>query len=360
MVVAALLVLSRSLRIRSFVRSFVLFAWFSTRHEAKMGSSQSQAASIKKKRKTTRCENKEVKKTVPVPLPLPHDVCMEIAKHITEYDALAFVMTCKGFRDAWKESLRRRSGNTESTERIMLTTRVGTTKVVSEDWIRWAFSMKWDYRRDKRYDDRFWLEVEKQSVLVGLAARWGFQDMLIWLKSKGCALGDEACSNAALGGHLQLLQFLKGEGVEFTWEHCNSAISGGHLDVLKYLDRKGVECDFTAVHSAASNGHVDILKYLKSRGHSFDNSSVIYASQAGQLGALKYLKSEGLSLHHSATSHGAAFGGHLDILKYLKSEGVSFDAETCKTAARGGHRETLIWLMSEACPEVSEGFLRAI
>ena len=51
--------------------------------------------------------DKKVKKEV-VPLPLPRDVCIEIAKHVHESEALAFAMTCTGFRDGMKDALKTR------------------------------------------------------------------------------------------------------------------------------------------------------------------------------------------------------------------------------------------------------------
>merc|ERR1712157_305183 len=67
-------------------------------------------------------EKKENAPPVPVELPLPHDVCLEIAKHVHESEALAFAMSCKGFKDAMKEALRERRGNTEITSNGLSTT----------------------------------------------------------------------------------------------------------------------------------------------------------------------------------------------------------------------------------------------
>merc|ERR1712157_595483 len=107
-------------------------------------------------------EKKENAPPVPVELPLPHDVCLEIAKHVHESEALAFAMSCRGFRDAMKEALRSRKNTvyTGKRRKMLLTTRTkhygwqpdyGPSKnmrevvPVSEDWIKWAFSMKWRY-----------------------------------------------------------------------------------------------------------------------------------------------------------------------------------------------------------------------
>merc|ERR1712176_726351 len=94
-------------------------------------------------------EKKENAPPVPVELPLPHDVCLEIAKHVHESEALAFAMSCKGFKDAMKEALRSRKNTvyTGKRRKMLLTTRTKHYQenfegvLVSEDWIKWAFSM---------------------------------------------------------------------------------------------------------------------------------------------------------------------------------------------------------------------------
>merc|ERR1712157_155114 len=107
-------------------------------------------------------EKKENAPPVPVELPLPHDVCLEIAKHVHENEALAFAMSCKGFKDAMKEALRSRKNTvyTGKRRKMLLTTRtkhymnIEGAPPVSEDWIKWAFSMKWRYAKERKYNEK--------------------------------------------------------------------------------------------------------------------------------------------------------------------------------------------------------------
>ena len=131
-----------------------------------MAATTNRGANKRKRGPTTKEEKEEKPPPVPVPVPLPHDVCVEIAKHVHEDEALAFASSCKGFRDAMKESLRGRENTvfTGKRRKVILTTRVshywnsetyfgkacltprGKSKrdegfPVSEAWIKLAFYM---------------------------------------------------------------------------------------------------------------------------------------------------------------------------------------------------------------------------
>merc|ERR1712176_149925 len=208
---------------------------------------------------------KKVKRT-PMPLPLPHDVCLEIAKHVHENEALAFAMTCRGFKDAMKEALRSRENTvyTGKRRKMLLTTRTEHYRKldgvpVSEDWIKWAFSMKWRYAARRKYN-----EENKGRLLTFLAGRGGFKDVLVWLRSEGCDLAWNVCDYAARFGHLDVLKYLKSEGVEFNSWTCRGAAERGHIDVLKYLKSEGVEFDKWTCFGAAQGGHLEVLKWLRS------------------------------------------------------------------------------------------------
>ena len=70
-------------------------------------------------------EKKEKAPLEPVPLLLPHELCLEIAKHVNESEALAFALSCKAFKDAMKEALRLRENTvyTDEGRKMLLTTR---------------------------------------------------------------------------------------------------------------------------------------------------------------------------------------------------------------------------------------------
>ena len=329
-----------------------------------------------------RGEEKVEKKDSPLqfPLDLPEDLYLELAKHVNENEALAFSLTCKGFRDAMKEVSKKKE-NKGPKKKWLRSSRshycVFYGVQVSEDWIKWAHSMTFEWEDDADYtpddDDNEWMKI---AFLHRRAARGGYLDTLKYLKSEGATLEACDCHAAAYGGHIDVLKYLKSEGVAFDQETCNRAAERGHLAVLKYLKSEGVECNSSACNEAAEGGHIDVLKYLKSEGVAFGQETCSDAARGGHIKVLKYLKSEGVSLDEDLyydAAHGghinileylksegvplkpwicagAAIGGHIGVLKYLRSEGVQFNSRTCTAAAEEGHPDVLKYLASEGVP----------
>jgi hypothetical protein len=273
-------------------------------------------------------ERKEVKKSVPLLLSLPNDVLFEVAKHVHESEGLAFAMTCRPFRDNMKDSLKSRksAGTTdERSNKIVLTTRVKhymkeESFFVSEDWIKWASSMKWEYVAESPYRK----EENKGKILTYLAARGGLNDVLGCLKIQGLLRDAWAWHGAALGGHVKVLEYLKGEGVPLDFWASRDAARGGHIDVLEYLRSEGMSFGPGECRQAALGGHLDVLKYLRSEGARFD----------------------------WRTCGAAACRGDIEMLKYLMSEGARFDTGTTSAAAQENQLHTLKWLTSDEvnCP----------
>merc|ERR1712176_952054 len=83
-------------------------------HEAEENIAKLNELRLKISEVESSVEKKENAPPVPVELPLPHDVCLEIAKH--ESEALAFASSCKGFKDAMKEVLRSRKNTVYHTD----------------------------------------------------------------------------------------------------------------------------------------------------------------------------------------------------------------------------------------------------
>jgi hypothetical protein len=334
-------------------------------------------------------KEEEVVPLVPVPLPLPHELCLEVAQHLHESEALAFALSCTGFRDAMKETLRtrKRSSSCETAEGKWLTTNAKHyTKVdappVTKDWIKWAFSMKWEYRlgenateveayrselKRKKFEENPYHDFEESDVAVYfdggierqlarkkvnmlyyLIGRGGFKDLLVSLKDKDCSM---LCPS----------EF--GFTYEFRESACCGALEGGHIKVLKYArnNEREIRSDCLCAYLfnqykysnysryIARGGHVKVLKYLKSTaGWILDKRTCYCCALQGQLKALKYFRREVPTVRFdSHTCQLAAKHGHLDVLKYLKSEGVPFGNKICWAAAEGGNIEVLKYLKSE-------------
>ena len=248
----------------------------------------------------TQPEASPVQEPVPVP-DLPRDVCHEIAKHVHENEALALSLTCKRFRDAMKEALRvRKNAQSKPTKKkrsALSTIRVSGKggleldddkwlAVVTEDWIKWAFALKWEYAKDRR--DNEWYKI---SFLTRTAARCGFKDVLCWLRNQGCELNKFLSRVAAGKGQLEVLQYLHSEGAPFDSITCKSAAEGGHLEVLQYLKSIGMYFDTETGVEAAYGGHVEVLKYLKNEGVRFGAKACYWAACQGHFDALKWLRS---------------------------------------------------------------------
>jgi hypothetical protein len=262
---------------------------------------------------------------------LPRDVILEVAKHVHESEALAFVLTCKAFRDAREEALKEQEKKSKRKRanqkmRTVYYYHFNSRVRVSDDWIKWAFSMKWEWEnlRDET-------EEHKKNLLLRVAGYAGSETSLCWLKKQGCDLGREACWGAARGGQLKLLKWLKSEIPSFAEyidpSMCHNAAFGGHVKVLEYLKSEGMAFNSAACSKAAVTGHLDVLKYLKSEGAPFD----------------------------SKTCWNAAYWGHLEILKWLRSEGCPWDAQECLRVAK--RKEMREWISNGTHLEVGEWVL---
>merc|ERR1712224_1115914 len=73
----------------------------------------------KKKKKKKEMKVDLTSKALP---PLPRDVCLEVAKHVHDSEALAFAMTSRDLRDAMKEALEERVKETFTTTRKLMKT----------------------------------------------------------------------------------------------------------------------------------------------------------------------------------------------------------------------------------------------
>jgi hypothetical protein len=235
----------------------------------------------------------EEKKEKPLSPLLSKDICLEVAKHVPESEGLAFALTCRGFRDAMKEvSRKEESDNGIAKGQWLKTSRKHYKKEgvpVSEEWIKWAFSMKWEYAKNKENEKN---EAHKRSFIVYLAARGGFKDEVFgWLKSRGCAFDSDACKAAAGAGHVKVLEYLKSEGMAFGQDTCLSAAKGGHIEVLRYLSSVGTSLNENSGKTALEF-FVDSLKCSMDKSSGVEKRIQITIMRKGPLEVIKYLRSE--------------------------------------------------------------------
>ena len=117
--------------------------------------------------------------------------------------------------------------------------------------------LTWSYSYIDLYQKHVWNEDACSE-----AALYGHLDVLKYLRQNGCPWNSDACSSAALNGHLDVLKYLRQNGCSWNSNACSSAALNGHLDVLKYFYQKRSPWDERACSNAALNGHLDVLKYL--------------------------------------------------------------------------------------------------
>jgi hypothetical protein len=83
------------------------------------------------------------------------------------------------------------------------------------------------------------------AKLLPRAARLGQLEPLRWLRAQGFAWEpceqwqEDACSNAAEGGHLSVLQWARADGCPWDGRTCASAAQSGHLAVLHWACANG-------------------------------------------------------------------------------------------------------------------------
>ena len=56
------------------------------------------------------------------------------------------------------------------------------------------------------------------------------------------------------------------------------------------------------------------------------------------------------TLRDAETCASAAEGGHLETLKWLRSQGCPWDADTLAMAANNNHEHVLQWAVAMGCP----------
>lgn len=157
-----------------------------------------------------------------------------------------------------------------------------------------------------------------------------------WAIHMGCR-ADRLCDLAARFGYLDVLIWLREENSPpYPWNDyiCDYAARGGHVHILKWLRRDNTppcECDERTSRWAASRGHLHVLKWLRE-----DNSPPCPWNEY--------------------TCADAARGGHIDVLRWLRLENnppCPWNEDTCAAAAMGGHLHVLKWLregIDPPCP----------
>ncbi|CAL6327931.1 unnamed protein product [Bathycoccus prasinos] len=141
-----------------------------------------------------------------------------------------------------------------------------------------------------------WAREEKKCKwdrwTIHMAAGQGNLEMVKYCVANECPIGEYACANAALNGHLECLKYLHEEvKAPWTYHTASYAAQNGQLHILEYLvERKYDQFSTYACKNAANSGHLDCLKYLHETAKApWDSWAVQRAHENGEDECLQYL-----------------------------------------------------------------------
>ncbi|UPR03558.1 F-box domain-containing protein [Chloropicon primus] len=179
---------------------------------------------------------------------LPDEVWFVVAKHLDEYDRIAFGLTCKTFLETVTAASPK-----EKKKALTLRTNLAQKTLLKQmprfsmGWFQWVFQ---SFERKKG----------------------GSIKVMKWLRSQGIPLGTwnwdygvVAAAGAAAGGHIDVLKWLQSQDPPCPWDEktCSAAAEGGHLDVLQWARSQDPPCDWDerTCSNAAAGGHLDVLQW---------------------------------------------------------------------------------------------------
>ena len=96
------------------------------------------------------------------------------------------------------------------------------------------------------------------------AAKYGYLDIIKWLRSIDVEWNENVMRGAAWGGHTEIIRYLKSEGALMNEDACAHAADEGHLEALQALREGPNPCpwDRRAFELAVLENHLDIARWL--------------------------------------------------------------------------------------------------
>ncbi|CAL6352639.1 unnamed protein product [Bathycoccus prasinos] len=174
-------------------------------------------------------------------------------------------------------------------------------------------------------------DVIDQAYFCEQVARTNKLEFLKWAREvKQCEWDEWTITVAAFKANLEMLKYcFSNECPCDEEEACEQAAAGGHLDCLRFLVDKvdpSRDTEKEAAVQAACGGHVDILKYLVEERKTSEEHKcvcVYYACTYGRLDCLKYLFGEEAKapLDNWGYVACARYYEHTDCVNYLLEKG---------------------------------------
>lgn len=186
------------------------------------------------------------------------------------------------------------------------------------------------------------------------AALSGQHAVLAWAAAHGCHLSADVMAAAASSGCPRSVSILLEAGCPADEEACSEAASGGHTPILKLLRAGDSPAPWSAATcaEAASGGHLETLQWLRSAGCEWDAATCSLAAAAGQLDALRWAHENGCDWNEWAWKLAARFG-HVHVLRWLGDNGAATGAAHAALVASSEPSEEsriLEWARSHGCP----------
>jgi hypothetical protein len=170
-----------------------------------------------------------------------------------------------------------------------------------------------------------WTQPTELISVTEIAARRGYLSILEWAVSKSCIVS-ECVFLAAQYGHEHILDWLRPRVPNWNDDCWTGAAAGGHLHIMK-------QCQ-----------PLDLAVFLR--------SDVMYAAEGGHLHVIQWMVAQGyVELEKFNVMYYALNGGHVPLVSWLHEYlGVHHSPLACATAALAGHLELLQWLRGNGYP----------
>ncbi len=203
------------------------------------------------------------------------------------------------------------------------------------------------------------IELLKHAIDNGCKLLKGVENKYVY---RDIEFIDSSCHYAVLSGNVDILKFVIVNGFIFgrlngyplNMQTSNCAAKYGHLNILKFLVTNECELGESVSLYAAKGGHIDILQWLVEINYKMHSFTCKYAVMGGSLSCLQWAIEHGCKFNVPEVYYTAAQYNEIHIIKWLRSNGYIWNSRTCVGAVRGNHLELLKWLVKEGCELSSE------
>ena len=153
-------------------------------------------------------------------------------------------------------------------------------------------------------------------------------------------------------GNVALVQELDARGVPLCNHLFGDALSSGNEALLRFAYRKGLHKSSFACEMAAEHGRLDVLQWLREQSCEWDYRTCYKAARGGHRDLLVWAMNNGAFTTDAC--NGAARGGHFELVRFLNVEcGLRIDGWTVFKAAKAGHFDMVKWMVNEQGCEIS-------